>query len=90
MNFAVVNTQTHKVENIINATSTVMDELQAGLGCTLVPCDDIALIMQDDFNPGDGKFYRSGAEVSTIPTIEQQIQSAIDQYTLELINGGII
>lgn len=90
MNFAVVNTQTQRVENIINATSTVMDELQAGLGCMLVPCDNIALMMQDDFNPGDGKFYRSGVEVSTIPSAAEQILDAIDQYTLELINGGII
>ena len=90
MNFAVINAKTNKVENIINTTSTVVDELQAGLSCILKPCDDIALMMQDDFNSDEGKFYRDGIEVDKIPTVEEQILTAIDAYTLELIEGGLL
>lgn len=90
MNFAVINRQTKKVENIIGAEPSVMGELSNGLEADIMNCDGIPLFMDDDYNPANGKFYRDGSEVTRIPPVAQQIQQAVDRYTLELIRGGIL
>jgi len=90
MRYAVINKETNIVENIIEATTTVAGELEAGLGMTLVSVEGINAQCADVYEPIDGKFYRDGTEVSKIPTVEEQIQAAIDAYTLELLAGGVL
>lgn len=90
MNFAVVNPNTNKVENIVSVEPVAVEGLQNGMGMRLEKCQDVPAEIGDEFNHADGKFYRGGVEVSTIPNIGEQIQQALDNYTLELIESGVI
>lgn len=89
MTFAVLSNE-NMVENLINAEMDSVAGLSNGLGLRIECCEGFCVQIGDKYNLLDGKFYRDGIEVAKIPTVQEQIQIAIDAYTFELIQGGLI
>ena len=90
MNFAVIDKEINKVVNIIGVEPWTVATLENGADAPIIKSEGLPVNIGDDYNPQDGKFYRDGMVVDEIPPVADQIRQAIDDYTLELINGGIL
>lgn len=88
MLFAVI--EDGRVGNIIEMLPSQQAEAEKATGRPIIGIEGTRVIVGDNYNANDGKFYRRGVVVDDIPPVNEQIQHAIDAYTAELMERGVL